>query len=89
MAELLDLAQSIAGRAGDGELVEAYVTHERDVYAKAFEGEIEATSAAEPRGAGVRLISGGRVGFAYTTDLTHGGLSDVVAQARENSASAT
>ncbi len=89
MAELLDLAQSIAGRAGDGELVEAFVTHERDFYAKAFEGEVEATSSAEPRGAGVRLIAGGRVGFAYTTDLTEGGLAAVVAQARENSASAT
>ena len=89
MAELLDLAQSSAGRAGDGEEVEAFVTHERDFYAKAFEGEVEATSAAEPRGAGVRLISDGRVGFAYTTDLTDGGLTAVVAQARENSASAT
>lgn len=89
MAELLDLAQSIAGRAGDGELVEAFVTHERDFYAKAFEGEVEATSSAEPRGAGVRLIAEGRVGFAYTTDLTDAGLTAVVADARENSASAT
>lgn len=89
MAELQDLAQSIAGRAGDGELVEAFVTHERDFYAKAFEGEVEATSSAEPRGAGVRLIAGGRVGFAYTTDLTDSGLTAVVAQARENSATAT
>lgn len=89
MAELLDLAQSLADRAAGGEQVEAYLTHERDFYAKAFEGEVEATSAAEPRGAGVRLISGGRVGFAYTTDLTDSGLSAVVAQARENSGSAT
>ena len=89
MAELVDLAQSIAGRAPGGEQVEAYVTHERDFYAKAFEGEVEATSAAEPRGAAVRLISEGRVGFAYTTDLTDSGLASVVERARENSASAT
>lgn len=89
MPELLDLAQSIAGRAGDGEQVEAFVTHEREFYCKAFEGEIEATSSAEPRGAGVRLMAGGRVGFAYTTDLTESGLAAVVAQARENSSSAT
>ena len=89
MAELVDLAQSIAARAGSGEQVEAYVTHERDFYAKAFEGEVEATSSAEPRGAAVRLISGGRVGFAYTTDLTDSGLTAVVERARENSASAT
>lgn len=89
MAELLDLAQSIAERAGNGEQVEAFVTHERDFFAKAFEGQVEATSSAEPRGAGVRLISDGRVGFAYTTDLTEAGLAAAVAQARENSASAT
>lgn len=89
MADLLDLARSIAARAADGEQVEAYVTHERDFYVKAYEGEVEAISSAEPRGAGVRLIAGGRVGFAYTTDLTESGLAAVVAQARENSASAT
>ena len=89
MAELLDVAQSIADRAGRGEQVEAYVTHERDFYVKAYEGEVEAISSAEPRGAGVRLISEGRVGFAYTTDMTERGLEAVVAQARDNSASAT
>jgi PmbA protein len=89
VAELLDLAQSIAARAEGGEEVEAFVTHERDFYVKAFEGEVEAISSAEPRGAGVRLIAGDRVGFAYTTDLTESGLAAVVAQARENAASAT
>ncbi|MFN2588053.1 MAG: TldD/PmbA family protein [Actinomycetota bacterium] len=89
MAELLDLARSIAERALKDERVEAYVTHERELYVKAYEGEVEATSSAEPRGGGVRLISGGRVGFAYTTDLTREGLADVVGRARDNAASAT
>ncbi|MDQ3981993.1 MAG: TldD/PmbA family protein [Actinomycetota bacterium] len=89
MAELLDLARSIAERAVSDEQVEAYVTHERDFYVKAYDGEVEAISSAEPRGAGVRLISGGRVGFAYTTDLTDEGLAAAVAQARDNASSAT
>ena len=89
MTELLDLARSIAERAGADEGVEAYVRHEREFYVKAYEGEVEAISSAEPRGAGVRLISGGRVGFAYTTDLTFDGIGAVVAQARENAESAT
>ncbi|MDQ3951533.1 MAG: TldD/PmbA family protein [Actinomycetota bacterium] len=89
MAELLNLARSIAERAQDREQVEAYVTHERDFYVKAYEGDVEAISSAEPRGAGVRLIDGARVGFAYTTDLTPEGLAAVVAQARDNAASAT
>jgi PmbA protein len=89
VTDLLDLASSIAARSVGDEQVEAYVTHERELYVKAFEGEVEAISSAEPRGAGVRLISGGRVGFAYTTDLTDEGIAAVVAQARDNSASAT
>lgn len=89
MADLLELAQSIADRARGGEQVEAFVTHERDFYVKAYEGEVEAISSAEPRGAGVRLISGGRVGFAYTTDLTFDGVAAVLGEARENAASAT
>ncbi|HEX2057886.1 MAG TPA: TldD/PmbA family protein [Actinomycetota bacterium] len=89
MAELLDLARSIAERAAGEEQVEAYLLHERNFYVKAFEGEVEAISSAEPRGAGVRLISGDRAGFAYTTDLTAEGVTAVVAQARDNAASAT
>ena len=89
MAELLDLARTIAERAGGDEQVEAYVTHERDFYVKAYEGEVEAISSAAPRGAGVRLISAGWVGFAYTTDLSPEGLAAVVSQARENATSAT
>ena len=89
MAELLDLARSIAERAGAGEQVEAFVTHERDFHVKAYDGEVEAISSAEPRGAGVRLITRGRVGFAYTTDLTPEGVAAVVAQARDNASSAT
>ena len=89
MPELLDLARSIAERARPSEQVEAFVTHERDFYVKAYDGEVEAISSSEPRGAGVRLIAGGRTGFAYTTDLTEGGLAAAVIQARENAASAT
>ncbi|HEX2295041.1 MAG TPA: TldD/PmbA family protein [Actinomycetota bacterium] len=89
MPELVDLARALADRAGPGEQVEAYVTHQRELYVKAYEGEVEAISSAEPRGAGVRLISGGRVGFAFTTDLGEEGLAAVVARARENAASAT
>ncbi len=89
MSELLDLARSVAERAAPGEQVEAYVTHERELYVKAYEGEVEAISSAEPRGAGVRLIAGGRTGFAYTTDLGPEGIAAVVAQARDNAASAT
>ncbi|HEY7873698.1 MAG TPA: TldD/PmbA family protein [Actinomycetota bacterium] len=88
-AELLDLATRIAGRAEKGEDLEAFVTHERSFYVKAFEGEPEAVSSSEPRGAGARLVTDHRVGYAYTTDLSEEGLATLVADARDNARFAT
>lgn len=88
MSELLDLAARIAGRAREGEDVEAFLTHSRTFEARAFGGAIESLSSAEPRGAGVRVVSAQRVGFAYTTDLSERGLGEVVNAARDNSAHA-
>lgn len=87
--DLLGLATDVAGRAGDGEVVEAFLTHELNFYVKVFSGEVEALSASEPRGAGVRVFSGGRVGFSYTTDLSTDGLGAMLAAARENASFAT
>ena len=87
--DLLGLASDVAGRAGDGEVVEAFLTHELNFYVKVFSGEVEALSASEPRGAGVRVFSGGRVGFSYTTDLSSEGLGAMLDAARENASFAT
>ena len=89
MTELLDLAQAIVERGAADEDVEAFLTHQRDFQVKAYMGEAETVSSAEPRGAGVRVLSRGRVGFAYTTDLTDVGLADVVERARTNARYAT
>ena len=87
--DLVGIAQRIAERAGSGEEIEAFLTHEKSFYVKAYSGEVESLSSAEPRGAGVRVVSSHRVGFAYTTDLSESGLEAVVAQARDNAAHAT
>lgn len=89
MADLLDFATKIAEHASGKEQVEAFVTHERSFFVKAFDGEPESVSSSEPRGAGVRVIEGGRVGFAYTTDLSDDGVAHVVEAARANCAFAT
>jgi PmbA protein len=89
MSELLDLAHRVVGRASATEQLEAFVTHERNFTAKAYDGDLESTSSAEPRGAGARLVSDGRTGFAYTTDFSEEGLDDVVAKARANARHAT
>jgi PmbA protein len=89
MTELVDLATAIVERASAGEELEAYVTHERTFQVKAYSGEVETLSSAEPRGAGARLIRDHRVGFAYTTDLGDSGLDALVDRARDNSRHAT
>jgi PmbA protein len=87
--DLLDLAQRIVSQARRSEELEAFVTYEREFSVKAYAGEVEHVSSAEPRGAGVRAVSGGRAGFAYTTDLSDAGATDVVSRARDNSRHAT
>lgn len=89
MSDLLDVARKIVDRAQRDEEIEAFLTHEHEFQVKAYMGEAESVSSAEPRGAGVRVLSGGRVGFAYTTDLTEPGLADVVERARTNARHAT
>lgn len=84
MGELLDLGVRLVERASGDESMEAFVTHGRDFEVKVYAGEVESVSSAEPRGAGVRVVAGGRMGFAYTTDLTEQGLEELVARARDN-----
>jgi len=88
-ADLLDVARSIAGRAREGEQVEAFLLHEREFSVKTFAGQVDSLSSAEPRGAGVRLITDGRAGFAYSTQLASADIDDLVDLARANASSAT
>jgi PmbA protein len=84
MEDLLDVALGIAGRAGSEEEVEAYLVHERNFEVKAYGGDVESVSSAEPRGAGVRVVTGHKTGFSYTTDLSTKGLEEALSLARAN-----
>lgn len=84
MSELLDVARSVCERAAGNEQVEAFLTHEKTFEARAFAGEIDSVSSAEPRGAGIRVVDGGRVGFSYTTDLSETGVAACLERARTN-----
>jgi PmbA protein len=86
---LLDTAKSLIDRTRGDEQVEAFLTHARTFQVRVFEEQAESVSSAEPRGAGVRVVSDNKVGFAYTTDLTDGGLTEVVERARSNARYAT
>src|SRR5439155_19251620 len=84
VTDLLDLARVAVAAAGDGEAVESYAEETRQTEASALRGEIEGLTFAESRGVGVRLVDGGRMGYAYAANPTETEVRGAVRQAREN-----
>src|SRR5437763_7896165 len=89
MADLLELAERVAGWARDGEQVEAYVARARDTEVKVLDGEVESLSSAESEGIGVRVVAGGRQGFAYAGSLDESLLEATLGEARDNASFGT
>jgi PmbA protein len=82
---LIELARraveaAVAAGAGDAE---AYASEEAGREIRVHGGEVESLTAATQRGIGVRAWCGGRVGYAYGTDLSEPGLAAIAAQAAE------
>jgi len=84
LSELLDLAGRVAGWARAGEDVEVYVSRGTETEVRVYEGEVESLSSATSAGAGVRVVSGGRQGFAYAGSLDEEVLAETLAEARDN-----
>ena len=82
--DLLDIADSVIARAGDGEQIEVMVGRSRDTEIRVYEGDIENLKSAESAGIGVRVVRDGRQGFAYAGSLDADVLDDVLADARDN-----
>ena len=89
MSELLELATAVAAQARAGEDVEAFAIHSLSTSVSVFEQEIEQLSSSETRGVGVRVVVGGRLGFASTSDLSPVGLDYALQEARSNAEFAT
>ncbi|HEX7165728.1 MAG TPA: DNA gyrase modulator, partial [Acidimicrobiales bacterium] len=84
MAELLDIATRVAGSATDGEQIEVYVARSRNTDVRVYQGDIEQLSSADTEGVGIRVVRGGRTGFAYAGVLDEAGIKEVLADARDN-----
>jgi PmbA protein len=82
--ELNDIVQRLAGQASGGEGVEAYAEQTTRTEINAFEGEIERLTSASSTGVGVRVVRDGRLGYAYTADLSDNGLRQCLDEARAN-----
>lgn len=75
-------ALELALRAG-GAQVEVYLSSSYALEIQISQGAVESLIQAEEAGVGLRALWEGRVGFAYTTDLSTEGLSRVAAAAVE------
>ncbi|MGH9228467.1 MAG: TldD/PmbA family protein [Acidimicrobiales bacterium] len=84
MGELLDLAAKVAGAAGSGEQVEAFVGRSTTTSVKVHGGAIESLTQATSAGIGVRVIEDGRQGFAWAGSLDDDVIAEVLAEARDN-----
>jgi PmbA protein len=87
--DLEDLVSAAIAGARDGESVEAFAEESRHTEVEARLGEVEGLTSAESRGLGVRVIAGGRLGFAYAADPSSEEVHRTVERARENAALAT
>ncbi len=57
---------------------EVYMENGRNMEVTARDGEVETLKQAESLGMGLRVFTGKRLGFGYTSDLSEGGLKDFV-----------
>jgi PmbA protein len=89
MTELRDVAARVAERAGPGEEVEVYASRGTDTAIVIYDGDIESLSSASSEGVGVRVIAGGRQGFAYAGSLDEDVVAETLAEARDNAAFGT
>ncbi len=87
--ELLELAVRVAGQARSGEELEVYVSRGVETDVRAYEGEVESLSSAASAGVGIRVVVGGRQGFAYAGTLEQSVLKQTLADARDNATFAT
>jgi PmbA protein len=82
--DLLAIAARAAGSARDGEQVEAYVVRTRETDVAVFGGEVESLSVAGVEGVGIRVVTGGRLGYAWAGSLDDDAVRETIDEARDN-----
>ena len=89
--DILQRVLTTAMRSG-GDFAEVYAEDKRSTSASLDDGRVEQVNSGRDRGAGVRVLAGETAGYAYTSDLTEGGLTaaaEAAAAAARNGKGAT
>jgi PmbA protein len=79
-------AAAAAERAG-ADAADAYLTRGRTLSIDVYQGKPELFESAGSAGAGIRAFRAGRLGYAYTTDLSEAGLAAAATLAYKNASS--
>jgi PmbA protein len=87
--QLQAIADRVVAQAKPNEQIEAFVSRGVETDIRVYEGEIEHFVSAQSEGVGIRVIAGGRTGFAYAGTLDESAIASVLAQARDNVAFGT
>jgi PmbA protein len=83
---MLALATKVVAEAQGAEQVEAFVGSSTSTSVRVHGGEVESLTQATTAGIGVRVVEGGRQGFAYAGTLDPAVIAEVLAEARDNAA---
>ena len=83
-ADLLAICDRVVAEARHGEQIEAFVSRGGDTEVRVYEGQVEHFVSARSEGIGIRVLSGGRTGFAYAGTLAESAVAEVLAEARDN-----
>ncbi|MEQ8672205.1 MAG: TldD/PmbA family protein [Aggregatilineales bacterium] len=84
MTDYLQLAKEIVQRATrDGVQAEALIMDDVSTTLRVDGGEVEQLSQSGSKGLGVRVIDGGKVGYAYTSDFSDEGIQTTINAAHE------
>lgn len=89
MADLGDLTRMAVAAAEGDELVEAYARESRRTEVRARRSQIDSLASSRSQGLGVRVIAGGRLGYAWAADPSPEEAASLVASARESARHAT
>ncbi|MEI2654717.1 MAG: TldD/PmbA family protein [Microthrixaceae bacterium] len=82
--DLQQLASRVAGQAASGEQIDVMVGHGRSTSVKVFGGEVESFTSAESYAVGIRVIAGGRQGFASAGSIDPDVVAETLAEAHDN-----
>ncbi len=84
--ELLEFAGKCLDRAKalGAPQADVYVQDENELSVRAYGGEVEALRSASTRGMGIRILDGGRLGYAYASGLDEADAEQAIRAALEN-----